>query len=461
MDLHAAATVAAARPRRSTPRRSPAFQLTAAERPDAVALRNPGDADRDHLARVRRARRADRRAAWPRSGSSAATRSAIMLLNRPEFHLVDTAALHLGAVPFSVYNTCTARAGRVPVPQRRQPRRGHRAATSCDRAGRAGSCRRRARRRDRRRRRRHHEPRRARGHAARAASTSPRPGGGRARRPRDDHLHVGHDRAAEGRRAHPRQPDGRVRGCSAERCRRRPAAARCPSSRAPTSSTAGAATATARWPSASRSPRSATRARSISCCRACGRRAGAPSRAIWEKIEAALAGQGITDPAALPEEERADMRAEPRARRGRVAGRRRGADADRVAAVLRRRSACRSSELWGMSETVVLRDHQPAGRDPRSAPAARRSRASSIELAADGELLVRGPTRDARLPQRPGGDRGGDRRRRLAAHRRHRHDRRRRLHDDRRPQEGADHQRGRQEHVAGQHRAAARRRRTR
>src|SRR5262249_60712018 len=29
----------------------------------------------------------------------------IMLLTRPEFALVDTAALHLGAVPFSVYNT--------------------------------------------------------------------------------------------------------------------------------------------------------------------------------------------------------------------------------------------------------------------------------------------------------------------------------------------------------------------
>ena len=29
----------------------------------------------------------------------------IMLLNRPEFALLDTAALHLGAVPFSIYNT--------------------------------------------------------------------------------------------------------------------------------------------------------------------------------------------------------------------------------------------------------------------------------------------------------------------------------------------------------------------
>jgi long-chain acyl-CoA synthetase len=30
---------------------------------------------------------------------------ALMLVNRPEFHLVDTAALHLGAVPFSLYNS--------------------------------------------------------------------------------------------------------------------------------------------------------------------------------------------------------------------------------------------------------------------------------------------------------------------------------------------------------------------
>ncbi|HEY3184576.1 MAG TPA: AMP-dependent synthetase/ligase [Gaiellaceae bacterium] len=30
---------------------------------------------------------------------------ALMLANRPEFHLVDTAALHLGAVPFSLYNS--------------------------------------------------------------------------------------------------------------------------------------------------------------------------------------------------------------------------------------------------------------------------------------------------------------------------------------------------------------------
>ena len=29
----------------------------------------------------------------------------LMLTNRPEFHWFDSAALHLGATPFSVYNT--------------------------------------------------------------------------------------------------------------------------------------------------------------------------------------------------------------------------------------------------------------------------------------------------------------------------------------------------------------------
>jgi acyl-coenzyme A synthetase/AMP-(fatty) acid ligase len=33
---------------------------------------------------------------------------ALMMTNRPEFHMVDTAAFHLGAAPFSVYNTFAA-----------------------------------------------------------------------------------------------------------------------------------------------------------------------------------------------------------------------------------------------------------------------------------------------------------------------------------------------------------------
>src|SRR5215213_5213723 len=33
---------------------------------------------------------------------------ALMMVNRPEFHFADAAAMHLGAVPFSIYNTYTA-----------------------------------------------------------------------------------------------------------------------------------------------------------------------------------------------------------------------------------------------------------------------------------------------------------------------------------------------------------------
>ena len=71
-----------------------------------------------------------------------------MLLNRPEFHLLDTAILHLGAVPFSVYNTCTTEqvahqfrnaGNRVVITERalpaqradRPPRTSRRSPTSC------------------------------------------------------------------------------------------------------------------------------------------------------------------------------------------------------------------------------------------------------------------------------------------------------------------------------------------
>ena len=60
-----------------------------------------------------------------------------------------------------------------------------------------------------------------------------------------------------------------------------------------------------------------------------------------------------------------------------------------------------------------------------------------------------------RLPRRPRAHRGGARRRRLAPHRRHRAARRRGLPPDRRPQEGADHHRGRQERLARQPRGGA------
>jgi long-chain acyl-CoA synthetase len=81
-----------------------AFQATAQERPGDVALRTPGGAVsitwQDYRARV--ARIAGGLAAL---GVARGDTVGIMMTNRPEFHLVDTAAFHLGAIPFSIYNT--------------------------------------------------------------------------------------------------------------------------------------------------------------------------------------------------------------------------------------------------------------------------------------------------------------------------------------------------------------------
>jgi long-chain acyl-CoA synthetase len=107
MDLHAAAPAAATRPAAlDAPTLCHAFQTTAAERPDEVALRNPGDqlaiTWREYAERVEAIA-----AGLARLGVERGDSVALMLINRPEFHLVDTAVLHLGATPFSVYNTST------------------------------------------------------------------------------------------------------------------------------------------------------------------------------------------------------------------------------------------------------------------------------------------------------------------------------------------------------------------
>jgi long-chain acyl-CoA synthetase len=81
-----------------------AFQLTAAERRDEVALRTIGDAVSitfgEYAERVRRLA-GGLHALGVRRGDTVG----FMLTNRPEFHLLDTAAMHLGATPFSIYNT--------------------------------------------------------------------------------------------------------------------------------------------------------------------------------------------------------------------------------------------------------------------------------------------------------------------------------------------------------------------
>jgi long-chain acyl-CoA synthetase len=81
-----------------------AFQLTAAAHPDRVALRLKEDelsiTWREYADKVRRVAAGLAGLGLERGGSMA-----IMLTNRPEFHWFDAAALHLGATPFSVYNT--------------------------------------------------------------------------------------------------------------------------------------------------------------------------------------------------------------------------------------------------------------------------------------------------------------------------------------------------------------------
>jgi long-chain acyl-CoA synthetase len=81
-----------------------AFQETASEHAEQTAIRTKGDAERftwgQYADRVRRI--ASGLAAL---GVGRGETVGLMLANRPEFHFADTAAMHLGAVPFSIYNT--------------------------------------------------------------------------------------------------------------------------------------------------------------------------------------------------------------------------------------------------------------------------------------------------------------------------------------------------------------------
>ncbi len=84
-----------------------AFQLTAAAYPDRVALRlKDGEFELtwgDYADKVKRLA-----AGFAALGLGPDTTLGIMLTNRPEFHFADTAAMHIGATPFSVYNTYSA-----------------------------------------------------------------------------------------------------------------------------------------------------------------------------------------------------------------------------------------------------------------------------------------------------------------------------------------------------------------
>ncbi len=81
-----------------------AFQRTAAAHPDTVAVRTPDDSVSltwaDYAARVRNVA-----AGLADLGVTRGDTVALMLTNRPEFHIADAGVLHTGATPFSVYNT--------------------------------------------------------------------------------------------------------------------------------------------------------------------------------------------------------------------------------------------------------------------------------------------------------------------------------------------------------------------
>jgi long-chain acyl-CoA synthetase len=81
-----------------------ALQLTAGAHPDRVALRLKDDAFtmtwREYADKV-----ASVAAGLAGLGLERGQTLAIMLTNRPEFHFFDAAAMHLGATPFSIYNS--------------------------------------------------------------------------------------------------------------------------------------------------------------------------------------------------------------------------------------------------------------------------------------------------------------------------------------------------------------------
>ena len=87
--------------------------ITAAERPDQVALRTPDDA---RLADLRRSSSAGSRrspSVLHGLGVRRGDTVGLMMVNRPEFHVVDAAAMLLGATPFS--STTPRRPSRSPT----------------------------------------------------------------------------------------------------------------------------------------------------------------------------------------------------------------------------------------------------------------------------------------------------------------------------------------------------------
>jgi long-chain acyl-CoA synthetase len=95
------------RPAASAATLAEAFRITAAERAGEVAIRTKGDAFTITWGELRE--RVDALAGGlSKLGLERGRTIALLLSNRPEFHLCDLAAMMLGATPFSIYSTYTA-----------------------------------------------------------------------------------------------------------------------------------------------------------------------------------------------------------------------------------------------------------------------------------------------------------------------------------------------------------------
>ena len=111
----------AARARRSLAARTlpEAFRLTVEDHPDRVAVRTKDDEVSLTWAQLRD--RVDALAGGLAGlGVSRGDTVALMLGNRPEFHIADLAVMTLGATPFSIYPTFTA--GQIAFVDRRRGR---------------------------------------------------------------------------------------------------------------------------------------------------------------------------------------------------------------------------------------------------------------------------------------------------------------------------------------------------
>ncbi len=105
--MEAQATAAMTRQALGAATLAEAFRITAAERADDVAIRTKQDAFTITWGELRE--RVDALAGGlAKLGVGRGDSVALMLSNRPEFHICDLAAMMLGATPFSIYNTYTA-----------------------------------------------------------------------------------------------------------------------------------------------------------------------------------------------------------------------------------------------------------------------------------------------------------------------------------------------------------------